>query len=392
MIKPLRPLHEHHHTEIFELVDEKGIEFRGKWVSEPGTHKVMKVAKLDLEREANALSRLVHPGIPRCYVDEDYFTFTPNNSRWELYCLVMEKIEGQNLQQWIEEHSPISQSLALDWLKQLVRILDHVHRSGFFHQDIKPANIMLRPNGQLALIDFGGTQAIDDAYLARVATSGEEEEWKITKVLTYGYAPQEQIDGHAIPQSDFYALGLTFVHLMTGVSPLNLSKDKQTLKRHWKNKAPQIERPLADLIDALMAPFPGERPQNTQVILQWLNDSLLPFLTKPNRYSFSMESATPAEMELTVTIKINSLPAWVTTLEDSRKQFNVEAKGRLFTVIVKPKEFHKLEQAKENHSHWVATIAGKKWERDFRGNCFTLTDPRIRVIEQKPKQQKASEN
>ncbi len=69
LIRPLRPLERHHKTEIFEIVDEKGIEFQGEWVSEPGTHKVMKVVELEfdgkfemLEREAYALTRL-GPGL-----------------------------------------------------------------------------------------------------------------------------------------------------------------------------------------------------------------------------------------------------------------------------------------------------------------------------------------
>lgn len=275
LLEPLRPLSSSNHTEVFEVVDEKGT-----WVSKPGTHKVMKVlsskdSKLKelIEREAIVLQLMNHPGIPRCDVDGGYFSFTPNNSD-ELRCLVMEKIEGQTLEQWSKVHGRLPQSLVLNWLRQLVEILDAVHRAGFFHRDIKPSNIILRPNGQLVLIDFGGVREVSKTYLAKISSglssTGRNGFFDLTVVRTAIYAPLEQINGKAVPQSDFYALGRTFAFLATGISLINLPEDSQTTKLIWRSKAPQIERPLADFIDELMAPAPGKRPQNTQVILQYL--------------------------------------------------------------------------------------------------------------------------
>jgi len=128
----------------------------------------------------------------------------------------MEKIEGEDLQNWLGKRGrPISQKLALKWLRTLVEILDKVHQKHFFHRDIKPPNIMLRPSGQLALIDFGTVKEITATYMANV-NAGQPG----TIVYSKGYAPTEQENGHTLPQSDFFALGRTFVHLLTGEHPL----------------------------------------------------------------------------------------------------------------------------------------------------------------------------
>ncbi|MCC5611984.1 tetratricopeptide repeat protein [Nostoc sp. CHAB 5834] len=238
-----------------------------------------------IERESLTLQLIRHPKIPRSTLD-DYFTFVPNNSLLTLHCLVMDKFEGQNLEQWIEFNGKISQSLALEWLKQLVEILDTVHRSNFFHRDIKPSNIVLQANGQLALVDFGTARRVTDTYLAKVSGSGGTSAgrggvYEITAVVTPRYTPLEQINGQAVPQSDFYALGRTLVHLVSGMSLMRLPTDKSTGNLVWRDKASQIDKPFADFIEELMAPLPGQRPQTTKVILQRLEG--LPFKSKINR-------------------------------------------------------------------------------------------------------------
>ena len=250
-------------------------------VSDAGTPKVLKVL-LDnypksvslFQREAQVLRGLRHPGIPRVEPD-GYFKFEPGDSAEPLHCLVMEKIEGHNLQEWLRDNQPISQERAIDWLKQLAEILDKVHQQDYFHRDIKPDNIMLKPEGKLVLIDFGAVREITETYLVKIAGNRQG-----TRVGTSGYMPLEQVDGVALPQSDFYALGRTFVYLLTGKYPFQLI-DSQTGELIWRDSAPQVSESLANLIDYLMAPFPGNRPPNTQVILQHLEaiDKGLPVLS-----------------------------------------------------------------------------------------------------------------
>jgi serine/threonine protein kinase len=229
-----------------------------------------------MQREATVLQLLDHPGLPRVTSD-DYLTFTPAGA-WELHCLVMQQFSGQNLEQYIEARGRISQVTALSWLSQLVQILDLLHRAGFFHRDIKPSNIIVQPDGQLALIDFGAVREVTSTYLAKLSSQGGKE---ITAVRTPRFSPLEQINGQAVPQSDFYALGRSFVYLVTGIPLIDLPTDRETGRIIWRNKAPQIDKPFADLLDDLQAPFPAQRPYSTQVILQRL--SRLPLRSKLDR-------------------------------------------------------------------------------------------------------------
>ncbi|MBW4493424.1 MAG: protein kinase [Oscillatoria princeps RMCB-10] len=244
-------------------------------VSDRGTPKVLKVLNLEkfcapetkqkaislFQREAQVLMRLNHPGIPKVEPD-GYFATTGDAGTH--HCLVMEKIDGQNLAEWIEDKPPLTQEQALDWLKQLAVILDELHRHHYFHRDIKPSNIMLKPDGQLVLIDFGTVREVTNTYLLKI---GDEE---VTGLFSVGYAPVEQLKGKAVPQSDFHALGRTFVHLLTGKHPDTFPLNDMTGELIWRDAATQVSPALADLIDSLMATFPGERPQNTQAILQRL--------------------------------------------------------------------------------------------------------------------------
>jgi CHASE2 domain-containing sensor protein/predicted Ser/Thr protein kinase len=271
LVKPLRELSGLHTTEIFEVDDRS-------------TRKVLKVLNSDrsklielLQQEAKVLQKLQNLGVPKVY---EYFTFLPNHESKKLHCLVMEKIEGQNLKQWLEENEPISEARAINWLKQLTSILSDVHQAQLLHRDIKPSNIMLRPDGQLVLIDFGTVREITHTYVHKLGQSD------ITQVYSPGYTPVEQMEGQAVKESDFFALGRTFVHLLTGIYPAELPKNPQTNQLVWRNQAPQISEWLVYLIDELLAPLPQNRPQNAQSILECLvkgniyDETRLPLATK----------------------------------------------------------------------------------------------------------------
>jgi serine/threonine protein kinase len=271
LLKPLRSLENSYQTEVFE-------------VSKGETKKVLKVLTntnpqwVDLfKRQALVLQKLRHPGIP-LVEPEDYFTFTPNHSSRTLHCLVMELIEGLTLEEWLTKFGPISQELALNWLKQITEILQQLHNNKLFHRDIKLGNIMLRrgsksleadsqKTGQLVLIDFGTVREMSGTYLAKIGGGRE-----ITATFSPGYTPIEQVEGKAVPQSDFYSLGRTFVYLLTGKHPFDLPFDENTGKLNWLEEAPNISPTFARLIEDLMALFPGSRPQNAQIILQRIEE------------------------------------------------------------------------------------------------------------------------
>lgn len=225
-----------------------------------------KIIKL-FQQEAAVLSQLNHPGIPKVEPD-GYFLFLPRDFSKPVHCIVMEKIDGPNLRQWMKQQGnhPISETQAFKWLKQLVEILHLVHQKQYFHRDIKPENIMLRPSGQLVLIDFGTARELTYTYLAEVGGAGS-----VTKISSTGYTPPEQENGHAVPQSDFYALGRTFAYLLTGKQPTEPPiYDPLTDQCNWQNYTSGISSQLTDLINQLMAPTAASRPNNTQEVLDKL--------------------------------------------------------------------------------------------------------------------------
>ena len=237
-------------------------------VNDRGKQKILKVLKnftpkaVELfQQEAKILGDLNHPGIPQI---DGYFIYSPSNHP-SLHCLMMEKIEGMNLQEWLQEENgnkPIGEKQALDWLKQIAQILKIVHQRQYFHRDLKPANIMLRPNGKLALIDFGTAREITATYLGKVGGDNG-----ITSINSPGYTPLEQVNGKAVPQSDFYALGRTFVFLLTGRRPTLFTEDRDNGNLLWRDSAIDISPLLGDFIDELMYPFPGMRPINAEAII-----------------------------------------------------------------------------------------------------------------------------
>lgn len=215
------------------------------------------------QREAQVLYRLKHHGIPQVEPNA-YFLFFPRNNPEPLHCLVMEKIEGLNLEQYLRQRgSPIDQKLARQWLIQLVSILQEVHKQNFFHRDIKPSNIMLRADGLLVLIDFGTVREMTESYVTKQSTG------QVTGVMSAGYTPPEQLNGQAVPQSDFFALGRTFVYLLTGNDPSHFY-DVSTDELRWRHAAPNASPQLANLLNQMMARFPHERPQTAGEILQQL--------------------------------------------------------------------------------------------------------------------------
>jgi WD40 repeat protein/predicted Ser/Thr protein kinase len=220
------------------------------------------------QQEATVLSKLNHPGIPKVSTD-GYFQFIGENCSEPVHCIIMEKIDGLDLKQWMKQqnHQPISEKQALNWLKQITEILDLVHQQNYFHRDIKPANIMIRSTGQLVLIDFGTARELTYTYLAELGGGAGN----VTKISSAGYTPPEQEKGHAVPQSDFYALGRTFVYLLTGKQATDRTiYEPLTDCCNWRESAAHISALLADFVDKLMAPTASARHKNTQEILDEL--------------------------------------------------------------------------------------------------------------------------
>lgn len=259
IIKPVRSPNPARPTDIFEVED------LGTGENEWGTVKVLKVLKHthnpDLVRlfqqEARVLIWLAGRGeVPQVEPDGYFSVKLPNNSQ-KLSCLVMEKISGENLAELLAKNQYVSQELAVNWLQQMLCILQEIHKYHLVHRDIKPSNLMLEVDGKLRLIDFGA------ATEAGIDT---------TPVGSAGYCAPEQVAGKAEVRSDFFALGRTFVHLLTGLQPIDFPVNPKTGNINWRNQAVGVDELFVSLIDELMEPLPENRPENTQVILEKLKN------------------------------------------------------------------------------------------------------------------------
>ena len=274
LIRPLRTLNEYHKTEIFE-------------VSDRGTSKIIKVLTVNglnstklFRQECEILAQLQHLAVPRLY---DSFTFVIKNSRQKLRCIVMEKVEGQNLKQWLDARGKLSEDLAIDWLRQLLSILSEIHFLHILHRDLKPSNIIIRPDGKLIAIDFGTARKQTTTYIAKLRESD------VTNVCSHGYTAPEQQKGKGVVQSELYALGRTFVHLMTGTYPNHLSEDENG-RLIWHNEAPQISKALKSLVDRLLISRPEGRPSKPEIILELDRLSDISIKTKIWQRLFSWQS------------------------------------------------------------------------------------------------------
>lgn len=161
------------------------------------------VFRQGLIAETEMLKKLDHPNLPSVVdvIDQE-----------DSFIIVMDYIEGKSLLDLIEESGPQPAERVVGWALQLCDVLGYLHsrQPPIIYRDLKPSNVMLRPGGQLALIDFG--TAREYKY------SGEEDTaWLGTR----GYAAPEQFGtlGQTDGRTDIYNLGATVYHLITGLSP-----------------------------------------------------------------------------------------------------------------------------------------------------------------------------
>jgi serine/threonine protein kinase len=149
--------------------------------------------------EADILQRLRHPCIPNIY---DLF------EHQGYHYLVMEFVSGSDLEDLIRREGYIPEARALQWANQICDVLEYLHRQQppIIFRDLKPSNIMIEPDGNVKLIDFGIAKVFQPLQVG-------------TQIGTPGYAPPEQYQGIATPQSDIFALGATLHHMLTGRDP-----------------------------------------------------------------------------------------------------------------------------------------------------------------------------
>lgn len=178
--------------------------------------------------EANMMKKLDHPCLPRIVDIID---------RKNVIYVVMDYIEGEPLSKILEQYGAQPQETVIEWAKELAGVLEYLHMQDppIIYRDMKPANIMLQPNGNIKLIDFG------------IAREYKEQNVEDTVSLgTKGYAAPEQFGGkgQTDPRTDIYCLGVTLYHLVTGQNPCEPPYELYPI-RHWK---PELSAGLESII------------------------------------------------------------------------------------------------------------------------------------------------
>ena len=183
-----------------------------------------------LEREANILKDVDHPVLPRIV---DII-----NSRGIIY-VVMDFIEGTNIAEILKDEGAQPQEKVIEWGRQLASALDYLHSMNppIIYRDMKPSNVMLKPEGGVKLIDFGTAKEYTIENNADTTALG-----------TRGYAAPEQFgdaQGRGIyktdARTDIYNLGATMYHMVTGKNPCEPPYEMKPI-RQWNPALSTLRR------------------------------------------------------------------------------------------------------------------------------------------------------
>jgi len=234
---------------VYEAVDQR----LGITIALKETLSAEESVRKQFEQEARLLARLQHPALPRV---SDHF------SERDRAFLVMQFIAGVDLAKIIvEQPGPFPRDQVVAWADQLLDALIYLHSQDrqVIHRDIKPHNLKLTGNGQIALLDFGlaRTQTADASSTSSRPFFG----------YTRQYAPLEQIQDLATgPQSDIYALGATLYYLLTGTKPVDaltraaaLTNNKPDPLKPADEIQPSVGKEIATILNKAMAQQPQHR-------------------------------------------------------------------------------------------------------------------------------------
>lgn len=202
--------------------------------------------------DAEMMKALDHPAIPTIV---DIIDHRDN----EFIYVVMDYVEGESLDKVLAEYGAQSQDMVIDWAKQICDAFSYLHsqKPPIIYRDMKPANVMLKPEGNIKIIDFGIAREYKEGNLADTTVLG-----------TKGYASPEHYGGRQTDErSDIYTLGMTMHHLLTGVDPRPADYIYAPI-RQWN---PELSGGLERIIDKCVSPDPKDRYQNCNELLYALD-------------------------------------------------------------------------------------------------------------------------
>ena len=195
-----------------------------------------------LMAEASIMKNLDHPMLPRIVgIEEDP----------KFFYIIMDFVQGENLKTVVTSSGPQAQDTVVSWGVKLCDVLTYLHGKGIVYRDMKPANIMLSPDGNIKLIDFG---------IAREYKENANED--TTALGTEGYAAPEQYEGkgQTDARTDVYGMGITLFQLLTGVNPSSYQENIFSIRL----QNPNLSSGLDKIILKCTNKDPKKRYQSTE--------------------------------------------------------------------------------------------------------------------------------
>ncbi len=220
------------------------------------------------EREAQTLQSIHTPGTPA------FYNYIAPGSEFTECWLVQEFVNGRSLFDMLEKGETFDETQMFEILletAQIVHTLQTRYAPPIIHRDIKPSNILVREKRKdgmkLCLIDFGAV------------ANPQQRGVNSTVAGTVGYMAPEQLIGNCTIQSDYYALGTTALHLLTGINPINFPSNGFTLQfeETLKQKVPDINKETIELLKNLLATNPSDRPKDANELLQKIGNACSAF-------------------------------------------------------------------------------------------------------------------
>jgi serine/threonine-protein kinase len=219
-------------------------------------------------REAQAAASLDHRNIVRAFdVDND----------GDIHFLVMEYVEGHDLQTMVKENGPLDYAAAADYVRQAADGLHHAHEAGLIHRDVKPANLLLDRGNVIKVLDLGLARFTDDETASLTVTYDEN----VLGTADY-LAPEQARDSHGVDaRADIYSMGCSLYYLLTGHPPFPDGTLPQRLMMHQRHPPPSIYKDREDAPEDLvkiclkmMAKKPEHRFQSMEAVSTALADWL----------------------------------------------------------------------------------------------------------------------
>ena len=219
-------------------------------------------------REAQAVAALDHRNIVRAYdIDND----------GDNHYLVMEYIDGRDLQRIVHDDGPLDYTVAADYICQAAEGLAHAHHAGLIHRDVKPANLLVDAANVVKLLDLGLARFTDE-HTASLTVAHDENVLGTADYL----APEQALDSHGVDaRADLYSLGCALYYMLTGHPPFPDGTLPQRLMAHQRQQPPSIrkDRPdapqdLLDICARMMAKKPANRYQSAVEVIEAMHDWL----------------------------------------------------------------------------------------------------------------------